>query len=122
MPTFHRAVNALILHVRVISATRLQLLGIESQSEWSFIAEIVCDIDEPEAPRECFATLTSILRMLREEAPDPGDSIIGFISHESSEASPDAEARVLKTVEAAVAKFNMFSATDRNHEIRRNNS
>ena len=124
MPIFHRTANALILHVRVISATRLQLLGIEEQSEWSYIAEMVCEIDEPEAPRECFATLPSILRMLRdhahEHAVDPGGSIIGFISHESSEASTDAEARVLRTVETAIAKFNMFSATDRNHEIWRN--
>jgi hypothetical protein len=124
MPTFHRTANALIPHIRILGPRRIQLLGIEEQSEWSYIDEMVCEIDEPEAPRECWGTVPSILRMLRdhahEHAVDPGASIIGFITHGDSGLASDVEALIRKKIETAIAKFNMFSATDRNHEIWRN--
>ena len=82
MPIFHRTTNPLVAHFRILTASRIQMIAIHEQDEWTAVAEMYGYLSEIEtdAPAECYATVPSILRMLRAE----------------------------------------FSATDRNHEIWRN--
>ena len=122
MPIFHRTTNPLVAHFRILTASRIQMIAIHEQDEWPAVAELHGYLSEIEtdAPAECYATVPSILRMLRAEGPDPGDSIIGFTTHGDSGLASDVEALIRKKIETAIAKFNMFSATDRNHEIWRN--